>query len=176
MSAGARKAAPPPANPLMRFGGAALAVVLLATVVVLMVFGDRLVGNDPADDGDKNAEVADIAPEVAAAQRDEVVDAASAVLTTWSQPELGYDAWWAGLKPLLTPGGREAYSFTDPAQVPQLGDLSADHVVLNPSGATATVWFETSEGVFGVDLSRKAATGKWLANRVVFPGEESMFA
>ena len=79
-------------------------MALLATVAILLVFGDRLVGDDPADDGDKNAEVADIAPAVAAAQRDEVVDAASAVLTTWSQPELGYDAWWAGLKPLLTPG------------------------------------------------------------------------
>ena len=46
---------------------------------------------------------------------DEVVEAASAVLDTWSQPALGYDEWWSGLKPLLTPGGREAYSFTDPS-------------------------------------------------------------
>jgi len=175
VSAGARKAAPSPANTLVRVGGAALAVALIATVAVLLVFGDRLVGDDPADQDDKDKNTATAAP-VEAEQRDEVVDAASAVLDTWSQPELGYDAWWAGLKPLLTPGGREAYAYSDPAQVPQLGDLTADHVVLNPSGATATVWFETSDGLFGVDLSRKAATGKWLANRVVFPGEESMFA
>ena len=146
MSAGARKAAPGPANPLTRFGGAALAVALLATVAVLMVFGDRLVGGRPGGRRGQERRGRGHRPEVAAAQRDEVVDAASAVLTTWSQPELGYDAWWAGLKPLLTPGGREAYSFTDPAQVPQLADLTADHVVLNPSGATATVWFETSDG------------------------------
>ena len=109
-------------------------------------------------------------------QVDSSTASATCAVDTWSQPELGYDAWWAGLKPLLTPGGREAYAYSDPAQVPQLDDLTADHVVLNPSGATATVWFETSDGLFGVDLSRKAATGKWLANRVVFPGEESMFA
>jgi hypothetical protein len=174
VSGGSRKAAPGAGNALVKAGGAALAVALLATVVILMVFGDRLVADDPADKSDKDKESA-VTP-VEADQRDEVVEAASAVLDTWSQPALGYDEWWASLKPLLTPGGREAYSFTDPAQVPELADMTADHVVLNPSGATATVWFETSDGTFGVDLSRKAATGAWLANRVVFPGEESMFA
>ena len=42
MNAGARKATPGPTNALMRVGGAALAVALLATVVILLVFGDRL--------------------------------------------------------------------------------------------------------------------------------------
>jgi hypothetical protein len=174
VSGGARKASVGANNALMRVGGAALAVALLATVAILMVFGDRLVADDPAEKNDKDKDSA--ATTVEADQRDEVVGAASAVLDTWSQPALGYDEWWAGIKPLLTPGGREAYSFTDPAQVPELAEMTADHVVLNPSGATATVWFETSDGRFGVDLSRKAATGTWLANRVVFPGEESMFA
>jgi hypothetical protein len=177
VSGGSRKASPGTSNVLMRVGGAALAVALLATVAILMVFGDRLVADDPAgsgDQGDKDKE--SVVAQVEADQRDEVVEAASAVLDTWSQPALGYDEWWSGLKPLLTPGGREAYSFTDPAQLPELADLTADHVILNPSGATATVWFESSDGRFGVDLSRKAATGAWLANRVVFPGEESMFA
>lgn len=172
MSGGARKAAPGPGSVLKKVGGAALAAVLLATVAVLMVFGDRLVADDPADGGNNESAVTAVEAE----QRDEVVEAASAVLDTWSQPTLGYDEWWTSLKPLLTPGGREAYSYTDPAQVPELAERTADHVVLNPSGATATVWFETSDGRFGVDLSRKSATGTWLANRVVFPGEESMFA
>ncbi|WP_460714917.1 hypothetical protein [Nocardioides dilutus] len=160
---------------MRKVGGGALAVALLATVAILMVFGDRLVADDPAENDNKDKESAAVT-QVDAEQRNEVVEAASAVLNRWSQPALGYDEWWSGLKPLLTPGGREAYSFTDPAQVPELADLTADHVVLNPSGATATVWFETSDGRFGVDLSRKAATGEWLANRVVFPGQESMFA
>ena len=174
---GARKAAPPPTSILVKIGGPAIAVALLATVVVLLLFGDRLVGSGPQDAGKRPAGQDVVAsPVVDEAQRDEVVDAAAAVLNRWSQPELAYDAWWQGLKPLLTPGGREAYAYTDPDKVPVLADLTPDHVVLNPSGATATVWFETSDGVFGVDLSRKGATGDWLANRVVFPGEESMFA
>ena len=175
MSAGARKAAPTPTSLLRRVSGAAVAVALLATVVILLVFGDRLVAGDRSTEGDKNDKESAITP-VDAGQQDEVVEAASAVLNRWSQPDLGYAEWWSGLKPLLTPGGREAYAFTDPGQVPELADLAADHVVLNPSGATATVWFETSDGRFGVDLSRKGATGDWLANRVVFPGGESMFA
>ena len=178
MSGGTRKAAPGPAALLVRIGGPALAVALLATLVVLLVFGDQLMGGNGkagAPDKSKDADVAEVT-QVDAAQRDEVVEAASAVLNRWSQPELGYGKWWKGIKPLLTPGGREAYAYTNPKKVPELADLTPTHVVLNPSGATATVWFDTSDGEFGVDLSRKDATGKWLANRVVFPGEESMFA
>ena len=174
MSGGARKAQPARSNLVTRVAGPTVAVALLAVIAVLLVFGDRLVADDPKP-GDKPDPGVAVTP-VEAAQRDEVVDAAAALLNRWSQPDLGYDEWWAGVKPLLTPGGREAYSFTDPAQVPELADMSPDHVVLNPSGATATVWFETSDGRFGVDLSRKGATGKWLAHRVVFPGGESMFA
>jgi hypothetical protein len=175
---GARKAAPPRSSVLLRIAGPAVAVALLATIVVLLVFGDRLVGGGGGDGPEQDAAPGQetVAAPVDAEQRDEVVEAASALLNRWSQPDLDYDAWWKGLRPLLTPGGREAYAFTDPRKVPELADLSADHVVLNPSGATATVWFETSDGVFGVDLSRKDATGAWLANRVVFPGQESMFA
>jgi hypothetical protein len=174
VTGGARKAQPTHGNLLMRVAGPAVAVALIAVIAVLLVFGDRLVADDPKEADKSDPDVA--ATPVEAEQRDEVVDAAAALLNRWSQPALGYDEWWAGVKPLLTPGGREAYSFTDPAKVPELADMTADHVVLNPSGATATVWFETSDGRFGVDLSRKGATGKWLAHRVVFPGGESMFA
>lgn len=175
---GVRKAAPGPANMIMKIAGPALGAALAVTVLVLLIFGDRLMGGgggDPSDEGAKpGTEIT--ATEVDGVQRDEVVDAAAAVLNRWSQPSVAYDKWWKNLKPLLTPGGREAYAYTDTKQLPELADMTADHVVMNPSGATATVWFETSDGLFGVDLSRKDATGKWLANRVVFPGEESMFA
>jgi hypothetical protein len=176
---GSRKAAPRPVNPLLKVAGPALGAALALTILVLLVFGDRIMGGGPGDEGAE--ERARTGTEIAAtsvdpATQDEVVTAASAVLNRWSQPDARYDKWWRNLRPLLTPGGREAYAYTDPAQVPELADMRPDHVVLNPSGATATVWFETSDGVFGVDLSRKDATGPWLANRVVFPGQESMFA
>ena len=85
MSGGARRAAPGRTSVLMRIAGPAVAVALLATVVVLLVFGDRLVGGGGSDQGDKplaDQEVA--AAQVDAAQRDEVVDAAATVLNRWS--------------------------------------------------------------------------------------------
>ena len=52
MSAGARKAEPGSCQPLVRVGGVALAVALIATVAILVIFGDCLVADDPADKGD----------------------------------------------------------------------------------------------------------------------------
>ena len=76
---------------------------------------------------------------------------------------------------MLTPGGREAYAYTDPKQVPALDDLEPDKVVVSPTNTTATVYFTATEGAYGVDLSRSSVDQDWLANRVVFPGSESMF-
>lgn len=172
MSGGARRAETVARPPLQQWGGVAAVVAILALIGGLLLFGDRILGGD-ADSLDP--EQAAAAAKVKEETEEEVVVAATEVLTTWSRPELGYAAWWKGLKPLLTPGGRQAYAFTDPSQVPLLVDVRADKIVLNPSGATATVWFQTTIGEYGIDLSRKGATGKWRANRVVFPGQKSMF-
>ncbi len=107
--------------------------------------------------------------------RNEAVDVATGLLDAWSRPDVGYAAWWADLRPMLTPGGREAYALTDPAQVPALDDLEPEKVVVSPTNTTATVYFTSAEGAFGVDLSRSSVDEHWLANRVVFPGSESMF-
>ena len=146
-----------------RAATAALVVLLVGCLALALGLGD-LFGGSSADE-----EQAD-----AARERTAVV-AASTVLETWSRRDLDYDTWWAGLRPLLTPGGRQAYAHTDPAQVPELGTLELDAVDQHPGGGTATVWFTTSGGRFGVDLSRREAGGAWLANRVIFPGQESMF-
>lgn len=119
-------------------------------------------------------------PEASASQqaeraRNDAVDVATDLLDAWSRPDVAYAAWWSDLKPLLTPGGREAYAYTDPAQVPALEDLTPDKVVVSPTNTTATVYFTSAEGAYGVDLSRSAVDEHWLANRVVFPGSESMF-
>jgi hypothetical protein len=98
------------------------------------------------------------------------------VLDTWSRPGVEYTGWWRQLEPMLTPGGQQAYAYTDPAQVPDLEDIELEEVVLHSPGVTATVYFTTSEGRFGVDMSRRTKGAEWLANRVVFPDGESMFA
>ncbi len=100
---------------------------------------------------------------------------ASSVLSAWSQPEVKYSRWWKQVRPLLTPGAREAYEFTKPSLVPVLAPMTFDEVVAGPSANTATVYFQTASGRFGVDLSRRTDTTRWRAQRVIFPGQKSMF-
>lgn len=169
-----------PASRVLRVVGPAVLVLVL---VLLLLFGDSLFGNDPeagpegsgsgAGTAQQAAEEPEGAPSAAPRQ---VATVALRVLRTWSAPDLAYERWWKRLSPLLTPGGREAYAFTDPARVPDLRGLEVDEVTVHGGGIAATVYVTTSEGRFGVDLSRRASGGRWLAQRVVFPGGTSMFA
>ncbi len=178
---GARRAAPVSGSSVRRLLRAALPLVIIALVAALIFFGDDLFGNgagsDPEEQGAGEATAQQAAEEPSAepeTQR-QVATIAVQVLETWSSPDLDYDAWWEGLRPMLTPGGREAYAFTDPRKVPDLGGLEVDDVTVHGSGVTATVYVTTDEGRFGVDLSRKRTGGRWLAHRVVFPEGKSMF-
>ncbi len=100
---------------------------------------------------------------------------ATEVLTAWSDRQQPYEQWWARLEPLLTSGGREAHEFTDPRRLPSLGSLQATDPGEAGDALTTTVRFSTRAGVFGVDLSRRSPEAPWLANRILFPGEESVF-
>jgi hypothetical protein len=103
------------------------------------------------------------------------VKAARAVLTRWSSPDLPYARWWAGLRPLLAPGGREAYAATDPHRVPTLGTLAEPRLAPGPSRDTTTVWFGTADGRYGVDLARTGGGAPWRGVRILFPGQSSGF-
>lgn len=109
---------------------------------------------------------------VPAQQGSTLVRSATAVLEAWSHRELAYPWWWAELRPLLSPGARAAYVGTDPERLPVLGELRP--VAQRSSGTTATVWFRTDAGRFGVDLAR-TSDDDWRAHRILFPGQESMF-
>ncbi|GAA4676535.1 hypothetical protein [Nocardioides nanhaiensis] len=183
--AGARRALTTPRSPLARWGGAVLALLLVALVVILLVFGDSLFGdgNDDEAAGPEPAapsESASLAPEddpEPAAVR-QVATVATTVLETWARPDTPYEAWWRDLAPLLTPAGRQAYEFTSPAGLPRLGELTLDGVEVHGPGSTATVYVRAAgdgDRRYGVDLSRRGAGSRWLAQRIVFPGTESMF-
>ncbi len=146
--------------------------VLVVVVLLVVVLGLVLLARSIVSDTERQR---DELTAGTAVPSDEVVIAATRVLDTWSQPSRRYRDWWDALRPLLTPGGREAYAYTDPSLVPDLGNVTADDITVNPSGTAATVYFTTAGGRFGVDLSRRGAPGAWLANRVVFPDGESMF-
>ncbi|WP_232679429.1 hypothetical protein [Nocardioides sp. R-C-SC26] len=145
----------------------------IALVVVLMLVGVVLVATSVGGDSGRQRET--VVNAGSRGSEELAVDAATRVLGAWSQPARGYRDWWDALSPMLTPGGRQAYAYTDPQKVPVLGDLATSDVRMSAAGTTATVYFETSAGRYGVDLSWKSSAGEWLANRVVFPGRESMF-
>jgi hypothetical protein len=173
---GARRAETPPRSIVARVGTVVLPVAILALVATLVIFGDSIFdgGAEPTEPDKGQTASAPLAGDEAA--QAEVAEVAATVLDTWSRPGVAYAGWWRQLEPLLTPGGRQAYAATDPAQVPDLEEIEVEEVVLHGEGGTATVYFTTSEGRFGVDMSRQAADAQWLANRVVFPDGESMFA
>lgn len=173
MSERGSHAAVPPL--LSRYGKLLGGIALVALLVVLLVFGDRIFGG--AGGGGAARPVTD-EPTLSEGRQEElqtvVTEAATTVLETWARNDVPYRAWWKALEPMLTPGAREAYAHTNPAKVPLLGepeptgkpDFLAD-------GRHATVFFDTDAGRFGVDLSSRGRG--WLANRVIFPGGESMF-
>jgi hypothetical protein len=177
---GTRRAESEPRPLVVRIGWVVLPLAILTLVATLAIFGDSIFDGaaDPRSPDRGETAPTPVVPEEDEEDRarEEVADAATAVLDTWSQPRIEYAGWWRRLEPMLTPGGRQAYAFTDPAKLPDLRKIEVEEVVLHTTGVTATVYFTTSEGRFGVDLSRAAHGAEWLANRVVFPGGESMFA
>ena len=190
MSAGPTARPPPARAPARSVGGTRKLEIpglggrvkmdLTVVIVIALLLGlGAVLYLTRGDDGGGGAEPAAPPEASASAQaeqaRNEAVDTATALLDAWSRPDVAYRAWWADLRPMLTPGGREAYAFTDPKQVPALDDLEPDKVVVSPTNTTATVYFTATEGAYGVDLSRSSVDQDWLANRVVFPGSESMF-
>ncbi len=171
---GARRAEPPPRTLVSRVGWVVLPVAILTLVATLVVFGDSIFdgGSTGPDKGETASSALDVEKE---ASRADVAEIAALVLDTWSRPGADYDGWWGQLKPMLTPGGRQAYADTDPTLLPDLQEVEVEEIELHEPGVTATVYFTTSIGRFGLDMSRRADDSTWLANRVIFPDGESMF-
>ena len=150
-------------------------VLAIAAVVIVAVLGAVvLLLTWPEDPAERAADsTGSSAVEVDGAADSGAADTATAVLRAWSRPGLAYAWWWDGLRPLLSPGARAAYAHTDPEQLPALGEPVV--VEEREAATTATVWFRTEAGRFGVDLARSGASEEWQARRILFPGQESMF-
>lgn len=151
----------------------------VAGVVLFLVVAAALILYNPGAEDippTNNPGVVEAQPIAEEEQESEVVVLAASVLSAWSSRDLPYQEWWAGLRPLLTPGGQEAYAYTQPAKVPDLGDIEPSEMWKGPGGTTATVYFTTKEGQFGVDVSRADTDSEWRANRILFPDQKSVFA
>jgi hypothetical protein len=168
-------ATPPTKEPFWSAG--AVRTVLLSVVGVAVagtVLGLVLTGPEPSSEAPQPPDVASPTAIDEEARDDDVVVFATDVLQTWGQSDLEYRAWWAELKPMLSPGGRQAYAFTEPSRIPDLGDVRP--VEISRGGdTTATVFFATDAGRFGIDVSRRSTDDPWQAHRVVFPDQGSVF-
>jgi hypothetical protein len=94
------------------------------------------------------------------------------VWTAFSRRGLAYDAWWAGLRPLLSDSARAVYRYDDPRNIPSMHVTGKIHVAAKAPARphfTAEVIVPTSVGRFGLDLERHTLKSRWLLYAIKFP-------
>lgn len=161
------------ADARVALGGVAVALISVMALSGCSTPGTGVLGDSPEPKGRVAPSSAGLGAEAGGGAPQAV---ARRVLGTWSRTDLGYAAWWSELRPLLSAGAREAYAFTDPAAVPELDLPASGEVTPGPYPGTTTVRFETTAGVFGVDLARVRGTGPWRAERIIFPDQPSLYS
>lgn len=115
----------------------------------------------PRDDAEVTA-----APEAGKDSRQEALEAATTALSTFAQPQLGYDTWWEQMLPLLSQQGAIAYEGTDPSQIPVHQVTGAGVVVDGSTEVSLIVQLPTDAGLYNVSLTRQSAADSWLADRI----------
>ncbi|MGA6129100.1 MULTISPECIES: hypothetical protein [unclassified Microbacterium] len=119
----------------------------------------------PTSPNDTGAIVAPV-PEAESDSQVAAVEAATAALTAYAQPELPYQEWVNGLYPYLTQAGASAYEDTDPARIP-VREVTGQGIILPASTEVALiVQLPTDAGNYNVSLSRPNAESAWLADRI----------
>ena len=115
----------------------------------------------PSDDG----EVIPI-PEAGSDTQAAATAAAENVVTTFGQPTLDAAAWLKQMTPLLSPTGYEAYTGTDPAQIPVTEVTGPGRVLPASTDVSLIVEVPTNAGVYNVTLTRSYVSAPWLAGRI----------
>ena len=106
------------------------------------------------------------------ASREAAVVAAQTAMTTFAQPSLDHDTWWAALSPLLTQQAQQDYAFVDPVNVPASAVTGPGVLRDDTSAYVATVEVPTDAGTYVLILTRTDATAPWLASRFTPPEED----
>lgn len=89
-------------------------------------------------------------------------------MRAFARPGLGPDRWMAGIRPYLSPAAVEAYTGTDPANVPVHRVLGAG-VLRSWTPQIARVTVRTDAGMYEVLLSRLDAATPWQVERAIPP-------
>jgi hypothetical protein len=94
------------------------------------------------------------------------------VWAAFSERGLGYDAWWAQLRPLLSDSAQAVYVYDDPRNIPSMKITDKLHLAAKAPAEpryTAEVVVPTSKGDFALDLERHTLKSKWLLYAIKFP-------
>lgn len=93
-------------------------------------------------------------------------DAARATITAFAATDQTADAWWDGLKPLLTPQAQPVYQDVDPRLVPVTQVTGDPEVTDETSTLLAEVAVPTDIGSYTVLLTRADGAAPWLAEQI----------
>lgn len=101
--------------------------------------------------------------------RQSAIAAADAVMRAYARPDLGFDAWWAQLQPLLDQKATADYAYMDPARIVASSVTGLGAITDETSAYVAYVDVPTNAGTYSVILSRADADSPWLASRFIVP-------
>jgi len=77
----------------------------------------------------------------------------------------GYDEWWADLSQYLGEDAKEAYAYTDPANVPA-SEVTGRSLLSSVQVRTLTVLVPTNIGSYSVEFVREKDGGPWVIYRL----------
>ena len=98
-------------------------------------------------------------------------DAAVEAMSAFAHPEMGYDEWFAQLRPHLTQDAAETYVYTDPINIPVTTVTGKAKVLESTSAYVAVVDVDTNVGEYQVLMLRTGIDGPWLAEEFAPPPE-----
>jgi len=101
--------------------------------------------------------------------RQSAIAAADAVMRAYARPDLGFDAWWAQLQPLLDQKATADYAYMDPARIVASSVTGSGTITDETSAYVAYIDVPTDAGTYSVILSRADADSPWLTSRFVVP-------
>lgn len=101
--------------------------------------------------------------------RHSAIAAADAVMRAYARPDLGFDAWWAQLQPLLDQKATADYANMDPARIIASSVTGPGTVTDETSAYVAYIDVPTDAGTYSVILNRADANSPWLTSRFVVP-------
>ena len=105
-------------------------------------------------------------PEAGPDSQADAIAAADTVMRAFAGPDLGADEWMTAMYPLLSQTGADAYTGTDPAQIPARQVTGPGTVLPGSTEVSLLVEVPTDTGPYTVTLTRTGPGTPWLAERI----------